>query len=131
MALIQTETAYMQGNPDAKVPFKVNSQFADPDFSKCTGPKCARTWGLRVLNSSDVYVYGGGLYSFFDNYAQECVAANNCQDNIVSIENSTVELFGISTKASISMVTLNGQGTAQDSDNRNNFCAAIVSFESS
>lgn len=131
MALIQTETAYMQGNPDAKVPFKVNSKFSDPDFSKCTGPKCARTWGLRVQNSSGVFVYGGGLYSFFDNYAQECVAANNCQDNIVSIENSKVEMFGISTKASIAMVTLNGQSTAKDADNRNNFCAAIAAFESS
>lgn len=131
MALIQTETAYMQGNPDAKVPFKVNTKFSDPDFSKCTGPKCARTWGLRVQNSSGIYVYGGGLYSFFDNYAQECVAANNCQDNMISVESSKVELFAISTKASISMVTLNGKTTAKDSDNRNNFCAAIAAFESS
>ncbi|KAK2616513.1 hypothetical protein QQS21_000556 [Conoideocrella luteorostrata] len=131
MALIQTETAYMQGNPDARVPFPANSKFSDPDFSKCTGPKCARTWGLRAQNSSGVFVYGGGLYSFFDNYAQECVSANNCQDSVISIESSKVEMFGISTKASISMVNLDGQATAKDADNRNNFCAAIAAFESS
>ncbi|KAG6009208.1 hypothetical protein E4U21_003061 [Claviceps maximensis] len=131
MALIQTETAYMQGNPDARVPFKTNSAFSDPDFSKCTTAKCARTWGLRVQNSSNILAYGGGLYSFFDNYAQQCVGANNCQEQIISIEQSQVALFGISTKSSISMVTLNGQTTAKDADNRNNFCAAIASFESS
>ncbi|KAG6036344.1 hypothetical protein E4U41_005736 [Claviceps citrina] len=131
MALIQTETAYMQGNPDARVPFTTNSKFYDPDFSQCTSAKCARTWGLRVQNSGNVLVYGGGLYSFFDNYAQQCVSANNCQDNMISIENSKVVLFGISTKSSISMVTLNGRKMARDADNRNNFCAAIAAFESS
>ncbi|KAG5947190.1 hypothetical protein E4U60_003349 [Claviceps pazoutovae] len=131
MALIQTETAYMQGNPDARVPFTTNSKFSDPDFAKCTGTKCARTWGLRVQNSSNVFAYGGGLYSFFDNYAQQCVSANNCQDQMISIEQSHVVLFGISTKSSISMVTLDGQLTAKDADNRNNFCAAIAAFESS
>ncbi|KID87738.1 glucan 1,3-beta-glucosidase GLUC78 precursor, partial [Metarhizium majus ARSEF 297] len=131
MSLIQTETAYMQGNPDARVPFKVNSQFSDPDFSTCTGPRCARTWGLRAQNSRNVFVYGGGLYSFYDNYAQECVAANNCQDEMISIENSELHMFGISTKASVSMVTLNGQAAIQDSENRNNFCAAIAAFASS
>ncbi|KFG84256.1 glucan 1,3-beta-glucosidase GLUC78 precursor [Metarhizium anisopliae] len=131
MSLIQTETAYMQGNPDARVPFKVNSQFSDPDFSTCTGPRCARTWGLRAQNSSNVFVYGGGLYSFYDNYDQECVAANNCQDEMISIENSELHMFGISTKASVSMVTLNGQAAIQDSENRNNFCAAIAAFASS
>lgn len=128
MALIQTETAYFQGNPDARVPFTTNAKYADPDFSKCSGNTCARTWGLRVTNSKDVLVYGGGLYSFYDNYAQPCVAANNCQDNMVAVDDSSVQMFGISTKASVAMITLNGQAAAKDSDNRNNFCAAIAAF---
>ena len=128
MAAIQSETAYMQGNPDARVPFTSNAKYADPDFSKCTGSTCARTWGLRVTNSRDVLVYGGGLYSFFDNYTQQCVSANNCQDNMVAVDNSSVQMFGLSTKASVAMVTLNGQAAAKDSDNRNNFCAAIAAF---
>lgn len=64
MSVIQTETAYMQGNPDATTPFTVNEGFFDPDFkASCTGSSetCARTWGLRVMNSSDVYIFGGGL----------------------------------------------------------------------
>ncbi|KAJ2974305.1 hypothetical protein NQ176_g6131 [Zarea fungicola] len=128
MGLIQTETAYMQGNPDAKVPFKYNAKYGDPDFSTCTGPRCARTWGLRVINSSDILVYGAGLYSFFDNYAQTCVDANNCQDNIVDIQNSAIKIFGLATKASVNMVTLNKTPAILDADNRNNFCGAVASF---
>ncbi|KAJ4199814.1 hypothetical protein NW759_016024 [Fusarium solani] len=134
MSLIQTETAYMQGNPDATVPFTVNANFYDPDFTaSCTGDstKCARTWGVRAIDSKDIFIFGGGLYSFFDNYDQECVPLNNCQDNMISLESSQVHLYGISTKASINMVTVDGKSAMLDADNRNNFCAAIALFSSS
>ncbi|KAH7162265.1 family 55 glycoside hydrolase [Dactylonectria estremocensis] len=133
MSLIQTETAYFQGNPDATVPFTVNSDFFDPDFTtSCTGDSttCARTWGVRAVDSSDIFIYGAGLYSFFDNYDQVCVGENNCQDNMVSIESSTMHLYGLSTKASVNMVTVDGASGALDADNRNNFCAAIGLFSS-
>lgn len=128
MGCIQTETAYMQGNPDATVPYKSNPAYTDPDFSKCTGPRCARTWGVRAVDSSDIYVYGGGLYSFFDNYAQQCVGENNCQDNMISLENSKVTFFGVSTKASVNMITVNNRSVALDKDNRNNFCGALAMY---
>ncbi|KAM5515146.1 Glucan 1,3-beta-glucosidase 2 [Fusarium oxysporum f. sp. phaseoli] len=133
MSLIQTETAYMQGNPDATVPFTVNKKYFDPDFkATCTGTseRCARTWGLRAVNSKDVFIYGGGLYSFFDNYDQVCVGQNNCQDNMIDIESSQVHLYGISTKASVNMVNVDGKSAVLDKDNRNNFCAAIALFSS-
>lgn len=129
IAIVQTETAYMQGNPDSKVPFVVNAKYADPDFAACTTARCPRTWGLRITDSTNVLVYGGGLYSFYDNYVQDCVATNTCQSNIIGIDNSSVKMFGVSTKASYSMVTLNGKTAAKDSDNRNNFCAALAAFE--
>jgi glucan 1,3-beta-glucosidase len=128
MALIQTETPYYQSNPDATTPFTANAAFDDPVFSgSATNNKA---WGLRIVDSEDVFVYGAGLYSFFENYDQTCVAANNCQDNMVSLENSGgVHLFGLSTKASVNIVTVEGKSAALDSDNRNNFCASIALFE--
>lgn len=126
MSLVQSETAYYQPNPDATKPFKFNPAYSDPDFSNCRGGGCARTWGLRVQDSDDVLVYGGGLYSFFDNYGQTCVNQNNCQDNMIAIDKSKVQMLAISTKASINMVNLNGAPFAKDADNRNNFCAAIA-----
>ncbi|AEO68750.1 5d0c3ecd-ceea-4e39-a382-06f1dec1835c [Thermothielavioides terrestris] len=134
LALIQTETPYFQGNPDATKPFTVNAQYADPDFAKScatdqTG-QCKRAWGLRAVNSKDVFVFGAGLYSFFDNYGQDCLATESCQTNMVSLEQSQVQLYGLSTKASVNMLTLNGQSVALDRDNRNNFCATLAFFQS-
>lgn len=131
MALIQTETAYMQGNPDAKTPFTTNASYNDPSFDTCTAANCARTWGLRVVNSQDVYVYGAGLYSFFDNYDQTCLDTEDCQENMVSIENSAAHVFGLSTKAAKNMLTVNGKSMALDADNRNNYCATLSYFTSS
>jgi hypothetical protein len=133
MALIQTETPYFQSNPNAITPFTVNSAFSDPDFSKSCGSDtdlCPKSWGLRVVNSNDIYVYGAGLYSFFDNYSQDCLKTESCQTNMVSLEGcSNVLLYGLSTKAATNMVTLEGKSAALDSDNRNNFCATIALFD--
>ncbi|EHA49255.1 hypothetical protein MGG_17486 [Pyricularia oryzae 70-15] len=134
MALIQTETPYFQGNPEANTPFNVNANFKDPDFAQsCAGkgPGCARAWGLRAVDSKDVFVYGAGLYSFFENYGQSCLATASCQQNMLSLEQSpNVRLFGVSTKASTNMLTVNGKSMALDKDNRNNFCATLAQFSS-
>jgi glucan 1,3-beta-glucosidase len=133
MALIQTETPYFQSNPNAITPFTVNSAYSDPNFSTSCGSDadlCPKSWGLRILNSEDVHIYGAGLYSFFDNYSQDCLANEGCQTNMVSIESSSnVLLYGLSTKAATNMVTLDGSSAALDSDNRNNFCATIALFD--
>ncbi|KAI1143934.1 glycoside hydrolase family 55 protein [Hypoxylon sp. FL0543] len=130
IGIAQSETAYFQGNPPAPQGATVLEGYLDPDFDKsCDGSSktCARTWGLRITNSSNLWVYGTGLYSFFDNYGQKCVDEQNCQDNMISIEGSAgVHLFGISTKASVSMITVDGEPAALDKDNRNTFCAAVA-----
>ncbi|KAH8898176.1 pectin lyase-like protein [Thozetella sp. PMI_491] len=134
MALIQTETPYFQGNPIATTPFQVNAAFSDPDFAaSCASSDaktCALSWGLRAVDSHDVFVYGAGLYSFFNNYDQTCLTTADCQDNMVSLENSTVSLFGVSTKASKNMLTVNGKSAALDVDNRSTFCATLARFQS-
>ena len=135
LALIQTETPYFQGNPDATQPFTVNPKFADPDFAKScatdTTGTCKRAWGVRSVASKDVFIYGAGLYSFFDNYGQECLATQSCQANMVSLEGgSEVHFYGLSTKASVNMLTVEGESVALDKDNRNNFCATVAFFRS-
>lgn len=62
---------YYQSNPNALVPFTPNPDIHDPDFaSSCDGKdgNCEVGWGLRVVDSTGLSVYGAGLYSFFDNY---------------------------------------------------------------
>jgi glucan 1,3-beta-glucosidase len=69
---IQTETAYWQPAPKAGTVFPVVAGWNDPVFAEsCVGVSgnCAMGWGLRVISSTDILVYGAGLYSFFDNYS--------------------------------------------------------------
>ncbi|KAL8639668.1 MAG: hypothetical protein Q9228_003325 [Teloschistes exilis] len=129
--LIQTETPYMQANPDALAAFKPNPKYSDPDFSRCTTPACKKAWGLRVVASSDIHIFGAGLYSFFENYDQKCLATESCQENMVSLEcgNENVWLWGLSTKASKNMVTIEGKGVVDQKDNRDNFCSTLAVFE--
>ncbi|KAF2120151.1 glucan 1,3-beta-glucosidase [Lophiotrema nucula] len=123
---IQTETPYYQPNPTAAVPFTKNDKYFDPDFSNT---KDASAWAVRILNSSNIWGYGSGTYSFFQNYEQTCVNTQDCQTDIIQVDDSTkVNLFGISTKASVNMITVGGQGVAKDADNRSNFCATLAIF---
>jgi hypothetical protein len=100
-----------------------------------------------VIDSSDVLIYGAGLYSFFENYDQVCVGEQNCQNTMVEIGGAinNLDIFGLSTKASINMVSTVGgfipgggdpaSGTSRapvtslsvlDIDNRSNFCATLA-----
>ncbi|KAI9814260.1 MAG: hypothetical protein M1827_003426 [Pycnora praestabilis] len=132
MALIQTETPYYQSNPNALTPFapQANSTWSDPTFSTCTTDACKKSWGLRIVDSSDILMYGGGLYSFFDNYEQTCLDTESCQQNMVSVESSSsVYLFGLSTKASTNMVTVNDAAAVPQEPNQSTFCETIALFE--
>ncbi|EEP82172.1 hypothetical protein UREG_07037 [Uncinocarpus reesii 1704] len=128
MALIQTETPYFQSNPDALVPFEPNPKFNDPTFGDCTTAACKKAWGLRAVQSSDIYLFGGGLYSFFENYNQDCLDTESCQLNMVDIDCSKVYLYGMSTKASTNMITSRGEALVLQKDNRNNFCSTLAFF---
>jgi hypothetical protein len=131
MGAIQTETPYYQSNPNALTPFAPNATYSDPTFATCTTDSCRKAWGLRIVSSSNVLVYGAGLYSFFDNYDQTCLATESCQDNMVSVESCSgnVQLWGLSTKASTNMVSLDNVAAVPQKDNRSNFCSTIALFE--
>ncbi|KAF3929235.1 hypothetical protein AA313_de0204894 [Arthrobotrys entomopaga] len=92
MGVIQTETPYFQSNPRAREPFPPVPKYHDPDFEAACGAadtdpekikQCEKSWGLRILNSTDVFTFGAGLYSFFDNWSTE---SRSCQHTMVKIE---------------------------------------------
>ncbi|OOQ90434.1 exo-beta-1,3-glucanase Exg0 [Penicillium brasilianum] len=132
MGLIQTETPYYQSNPTALVPFTPQDSWNDPDFSTCTTASCKKAWGLRVMNTSDLFIYGAGLYSFFENYAQTCLNSEDCQENMVEVDCSDVHIYGLSTKAAVNMVTsAAGDSLVPEKPNKSNFCSTIALFEQS
>lgn len=129
--VIQTETAYFQGNPNALTPFAPNSRFSDPTFADCSLPNCARTWGARFINSHDIYIYGSGMYNFFNNYdTPSCLGTESCQERMVGFQNSSnIYMWAMSTKGSSYMVEVDGTDLLSWQVNRAGFCATVVLFE--
>ncbi|KAI1166190.1 glycoside hydrolase family 55 protein [Nemania serpens] len=137
VSMFQTETPYYMPFPNALRPFPVVASLNDPDFSaSCNGisGNCAETWGLRVINSSGFYVYGAGFYSFFNNYSTTCstvAAGENCQSRIVSIERSSnINIYGLNTIGSTSMLDRDGSSVASWRDNVNVFPANVIMYRS-
>lgn len=133
MGLAQTETAYYQSKPDAlHGAFPVNTHWKDPDFSNCDpgDSACVKGWGLRIIDSTDILVYGGGFYSFFDAWTLQCGPGMGCQKNIVGLEgtNTGVELFGISSYGTENVISVDGKGVVPAKDNLANFCANVAYF---
>ena len=124
MGYIQTETAYYQPQPDANQPFPANAAYGDPGFAAGQDG-----WGLRVVNSNAVSVYGTGLYSFFNAYDGTCVnAADKCQARIFSVENSHVSAFNLVVIGSKKMVTVDNVDVADMADNSAGFPSIIAMF---
>ncbi|PSN68424.1 pectin lyase-like protein [Corynespora cassiicola Philippines] len=137
MGQIQTETAYYQPNPDATIPFPENAALFDPVFtpSGLNGTNSASGWGLRILRSSNLYAYGAGLYSFFDNYSTNCSAVGagaRCQTRIFSVEGGglshDVAIYNLNTVGSTEMITRDGVDIASNVDNNSSFVDTINMF---
>ncbi|KAF5373032.1 hypothetical protein D9758_001642 [Tetrapyrgos nigripes] len=127
MGLIQTETAYYQPTPNAPAPFFVNFAFHDPiTFVGGSG------WGLRVATSTDIIVFGAGLYSFFHNYNQTCLDSFNCQSQIMTVDSSSsLHIYSLSTVATTFQLSVNQNGVINQSDNRDGFASTVTAWSQS
>ena len=128
MGQIQTETAYYQPNPDARIPFAPETKYHDPVLAQGESG-----WGLRVVESQGLRVYGAGLYSFFDNYDVSCAqigAGASCQKRIFSIEGNTdLRVYNLNTVGTKKMITVDGTDIANYEDNIDGFVHSIALFE--
>ncbi|KAI0480733.1 putative Exo-beta-1,3-glucanae [Xylariaceae sp. FL0804] len=127
MGQIQTETAYWQPNPGADIPFPAVTALNDPVLGTSSFG-----WGLRVIDSQDIMVYGAGLYSFFNDYSTTCSDQGNptkCQKSIMSIDNqSKVSVYNLNTVGTTDMITVDGQALAEGNDNQNGYVDTIAWF---
>lgn len=136
MGYIQTETPYYQPSPNAiNSPYPTTSTLNDPDYSTiCTLSGNCDALGLRILDSSDIFVYGAGLYSFFDSYSTTCSDAGgteNCQSEIFDIESSTsIYVYDLNTVGAQCMIYRDGTCLASYADNVNVYPDTIALFQS-
>jgi hypothetical protein len=132
MTMIQSETPYWQPAPRAPAPFTPNNVFSDPTYSHCSAAdfRCPLSYALIAKRCSNIYLYGAGMYNFFNNYDQTCLLTEDCQRNMVSLaNNSAFYMYNINTKASINMVIFdNDRPLAVAADNRNGFCHTVNAF---
>lgn len=120
----------MQDDPNALGPFPPQTAYSDPTFSECYEATCYKTYGLRLYNATYILVYGAGLYSFFNDYDQGCLLEEDCQQNIVSIEESEgIYLYALSTKAATNMVEVDLVAIVPEAANVNGFCQTVACFE--
>ncbi|KAJ5128084.1 exo-beta-1-3-glucanase [Penicillium atrosanguineum] len=142
MGFIQTETPYYQPNPPAPAPFTVVSSLNDPNFStSCSGQSsnCNDAWGLRIVSSDNILVYGAGLYSFFNNYdgsrldpfPSDLNGPENCQPNIFDLEGTveSIEVYCLSTVGVQNMISQNGNSLALSNNNVDVFTDTISLFQ--
>lgn len=124
MGMIQTESPYYLPNPQAPAPFTdaLGLFNGDPDFKDCptSDPHCAAAWGLMLVGATNVHIFGGGLYNWFQAYTQQCVDSQDCQKSVVRIKDSgNVWIYNLYTIGTVEMVSLQDSTTILSKDNTN------------
>ena len=129
-------------NPAAPLPFPYVASLNDPRFPQKTIQDGNLTipasdgWGLRIVDSDDISIYGAGLYSFFNNYSTDCSNQGNgeqCQNRIFSLEgdSSAITVYNENTVGTHYMITIDGRDVAYYGDNLDGFVDTIALFRSS
>ncbi|EEU40448.1 uncharacterized protein NECHADRAFT_32673 [Fusarium vanettenii 77-13-4] len=140
MGHVQTEEAYFQPRPVAQYPFPLVPILSDPDFgADCQNDPvpagCNMGWGMRVMNSSNVVIYGAGLYSFFNNYNDSCASNKSpefCQERILSFAgyNEGTRVLGLSTVGTRIMLERDGVDWVEAIQNNSTFADTLALYQS-
>ncbi|KAF7142176.1 hypothetical protein CNMCM5793_008853 [Aspergillus hiratsukae] len=132
-AFQQSETPYWQGwgSPDlAPAPWSSNLIASDPNFSNCdpSDAGCRMALFERIRGSSDLFLYGGCVWAFFNNNNGGC--NGDCQANAVRILSSagSVYLYGTNVKAISNIVLENTVAAAKESDNYGGWGGVVAAY---
>jgi glucan 1,3-beta-glucosidase len=131
----QSETPYWQGigGPDpAPAPWTPDARYSDPDFSNCAvdDANCRMAWYQRVIGGHDIYIYGSGFWTFFNNRG-DCHGVNGtCQTNAVEIANDPQRLFwwNLNTRGVLNLVIDEGQVLATQNNNPGSWGAVVAAI---
>ncbi|CAE6477174.1 unnamed protein product [Rhizoctonia solani] len=127
LGLIQTETPYWQPTPAPPAPFTLSKDYKDPELT--AGPAA---WSTVISDSSKVYIYGAGLYNFFQSYSQACLANYTCQEQILNVDKQSEDIvvFSLSTVGLTSMLSVDSKPVINQNDNRNGFQSNVAAWAS-
>lgn len=137
----QTESPYFLGEGVAlptELARPLGSPWNDPAWQGMAFPRDAfnvRSYGIRIVQSSSIHLYGPGLYSFFDAYRQEKLPERRCQRALLSIEGcsgnemvkrSGVTIVNLNTVGVQSMADCDGQTVIREQGRLNGFTNTLT-----
>ncbi|KIL63761.1 glycoside hydrolase family 55 protein [Amanita muscaria Koide BX008] len=123
LGMIQTESPYYQPTPAPPSPVSTTSSYHDPTTFG------AHTWALWVQSSSDIIVFGAGLYSFYQDYDQTCSNTESCQSEIVNVDTTShITIYGLSTVGTTYQLSVNAEGVIDQSSNSNGFASTVTAW---
>ncbi|PHH67946.1 hypothetical protein CDD82_977 [Ophiocordyceps australis] len=128
---MQTESPYYQPKPNALGPYKPGGFVSDPTFADCVHDGCRGAWALRVVNSSNVFVYSAGFYSFFQDNELGCTKDETCQ--LAMVETSYASglwIFNLFTKGNEQIMTPRGglEPLLFSDETRNGYTSEIAAW---
>ncbi|KAE8148799.1 pectate lyase superfamily protein-domain-containing protein [Aspergillus avenaceus] len=126
----QSETPYWQGpgNTLAPAPWADHPSSGDPDFSLCAADDATCRMALfeRIRGSSDLFLYGGCNWAFFNNNGG---CNGKCQKNTIQIIDSvSLYLYGTNTKSTTNMILEGTTPVAREDDNAGGWGGVIAGF---
>ncbi|KAI6153063.1 glycoside hydrolase family 55 protein [Pisolithus tinctorius] len=125
IGLAQTETPYYQPVPQAPAPYSINKKYADPTFEGTVG----RAWALYVQRSWSITLFGGGFYSFFQNYSTACLTNVSCQAQIFNVDDaSTIQVYGFSTVGTDYQLSIDQKGIIDEASNPTGFQQSFAAW---
>jgi glucan 1,3-beta-glucosidase len=131
----QSETPYWQGpgrNDNlAPSPWTRHLQPSDPSFENCSpqDSHCRMSWFEVVSDSTDVFLYGGCVWVFFNGGVGHGCQGGLCQLNAVDISNSTnTYLYGTNVKDIQTIVISDNANVGLTSDNLGGWTGVIAAY---
>ncbi|KUJ06906.1 pectin lyase-like protein [Mollisia scopiformis] len=129
----QSETPYWQGTggpAQAPAPWTPNAAFSDPTFANCAtdGPNCRMAWFQRIVSGSNLYIFGSGFWTFFNNLGA-CMGINGtCQDNACEIVGNPTELnwWNLNTRGNLNLLIDDGVVLETQNNNPGSWGAVVA-----
>lgn len=126
----QSETPYWQGTGSPSLaPAPWTAAGSDPNFSNCGGSdaQCRMAWFQTISGSSDIFIYGSGFWTFFNDNSPSC--DSSCQTNAVNIESSsTIYYYGLETRSNINLVYYDGSALVTQNNNPGGWGGDVAAF---
>ena len=114
---LQTESPYFQPTPKPPAPFTavVGDFVGDPKYTCAAGDDfsgCDESWSVIIEGSSNIFIAGAGIYSWFSTYSQTCIDTQACQKALMFLNSNgaNVRVQNLITIGAEYMAVMDGVG---------------------